>query len=161
MLKLGSFHYTSRGFDLLASLRICNLLIIWKYIMKQLAFLIIHLLHLWKILHEFQATLFGWISLFSFSPPNIYLIPIRLNIEWKYHLHTCKTWNMHSLGHAFHIGHSCVSMVRNFTSMSVMSCMSCDDDMMPDRQRHTGGGGGGVNSTIYLGVDWHSQLLGQ
>jgi hypothetical protein len=59
MLKLGRLHYTSTGFDLLASLRKCNSSITWNYIMKQLAFLIIPLLHLWKILHESQATLFG------------------------------------------------------------------------------------------------------
>lgn len=59
---------------------------------------------------------------------------------------------MHSLGHAFHIGHSCGSMVRDFMSISVTSCMSYDDDVMPDQKRHIGGGGG-VNPTIYLGVD--------
>ena len=59
MHKLGRFYYTSRGFDLLASLDKCNQVLTWNKMLKQLAFLIISTTPSMQILHKFQATLYG------------------------------------------------------------------------------------------------------
>ena len=70
MLDLGRLYYTNRGFDLLASLRKCNLLFIGSKITKQLAFLIISstpFLENIKPLFPAKSAYFHRIPCFSFS----------------------------------------------------------------------------------------------
>ena len=62
----GVLYCTSRGFDLLASLGICNYLITMNNITKQLEYIIISSTpSLKKMLYKFQAIIYGRISLYS------------------------------------------------------------------------------------------------
>ena len=83
MYKLGRLYRTGRGFDLFTSLGKCNHMFLENKIMKELTSGTIPLLYLWEILHKFQATLFGRISLFSL---------FSMSTLPRLHLYFTKVW---------------------------------------------------------------------